>query len=121
MQPAPDFGVTLGLLDWYKTNMTIKAKSQGPRLGEALGLGTSATHFRYFRGRLLKHHEGRQIIAAYTARAVWRTPIVAAFLSSFCMGSSEDLGSPPMGSSDIIGSLLIVLGVILGSSDSLMY
>jgi hypothetical protein len=83
-------------------------------LVEALGLGTSATHFRYFRGRLLKHHEGRQIIAAYTARAVWRTPVVAAFLSSFCMGSSEELGSPPMGSSGIIGSLLIVLGVILG-------
>jgi hypothetical protein len=83
-------------------------------LVEALGLGTSAAHFRYFRGRILKHHEGRQIIAAYTARAVWPTPIVAAFLSSFCMGSSEDLGSPPMGSSGIIGSLLIVLGVILG-------
>ena len=41
VQPAPDFGITLGLLDWYKTNMTIKAKSQDPALVETLGLGTS--------------------------------------------------------------------------------
>jgi hypothetical protein len=57
----------------------------------------------------------------YQNAALSYRPGDRATVETLGLGTSEDLGAPQMGSLDMIGLLLIVLGVILGELGSLMH